>query len=794
MAVAQSAAMTRSVRHVVATASVVVALTYLASVGPDAQGSGVPFPLVFVSRQIPDRGTIYWNVPRAQPGVGAHSRFRPASPGQLVVRETDGTLRLLVDGATPTAGSLNLIDVNGPDVSYDGQWIAFAGLPQGSYDAGPVTNPSAWRIYVIRADGTGLRRVTPTDSRTGIASNLQAYDDTDPCWLPDGRLAFTSTRYPGFGHYSGVRFSNLYVINADGTGIHRITSERNGADRPLVDPVTGKIVFSRWWRNHRFPLDDMTTEADPNGGYRRKDGLSALTDVQMTGGGQYAGYLFRNGWHAATINPDGTGLALWSGSQLNQAVSGNDERNHIYGGAFSPSGELYANYFPMYNMTEAAGFGGIRRFVRGAASGYTPVAGVTTLSTNYAHPSNPTSYGVYLSTYYTEPEVLPDGRVVVSTAPDVNQDYGLAVMNADGTGVAPLYDRAGTSELRARAIRPRPLPPVLADAVTQVASLVPPAAAGPYDVDGTFVFAALNVYANAPVDTDIVSAPAIGSAARIRFFIDHQRSSPGSFPNLDWPILLGDRTVAADGSVTDPAAPANVSLFEQLRTPDNRVPLTGGPDRTGAAHVAGMNYGRPGTTARCMGCHMGHTLIAVPATDAAAKWTNLAPGAVVEVSSTRDANYNKGLIDRRVMKGENWRYWTAPLGTYLNQWAKLTFPVPIVVQTVRLYNPRTGGEANSSLAVQGATVRLYSDAAATQEVGAQTIGALSTSGTDVTFATPTVARAVRVEIGNVTGTFYGARTASLAEIEVIASGDTSSTPPPPPTPPAAPTGIRLTTP
>jgi hypothetical protein len=71
----------------------------------------------------------------------------------------------------------------------------------------------------------------------------------------------------------------------------------------------------------------------------------------MTGGGQYAGYLFRNGWHAATINPDGTGLALWSGSQLNQAVSGNDERNHIYGGAFSPSGELYANYFPMYNMT-----------------------------------------------------------------------------------------------------------------------------------------------------------------------------------------------------------------------------------------------------------------------------------------------------------------------------------------------------------------------------------------------------------------------------------------------------------
>jgi hypothetical protein len=760
--------------------SALIAASLLYQIGSSAQGGpNIPYPLVFVSRQIPDDGSIYWSVPKDQPGVGPHSRFRFAAPGQLVVRETNGALRLLIDGSAPTTASLNLIDVNAPDVSYDGQWIAFAGLPQGSYDPAPVTNPSAWRIYVIRADGTGLRRITPDESRAGISSNLQAYDDTDPCWLPDGRLVFTSTRYPGFGHYSGVRFSNLYVINADGTNVHRITSERNGADRAVIDPVTGKIVFARWWRNHRFPIDDMSTIADPAGGYRRKDGLSAQFDLQMTGTSEYAGFLFRNAWHAATINPDGTGLAMWSGSQINQPVAGNDERNHMYGGSFSPSGDLYANFFPMYNMTEAAGFGGIRKFSRGAGSRYTAIAGQTTLSTDYANPSNPTSFGIYNGTYVTEPEVLPDGRVVVSVASNVNQDYGLAVMNADGTNIVPFYDRPGTTELRARAIRPRNLPPMIPDTVTQVASRVPPAAAGPYDVDGTFVFNALNVYANGPVDSDIISAPAVGSAATIRFFIDHQRTSPGSFPNLDWPILLGERAVAPDGSAVEPAAPANVSLFEQLRRPDGRVPFTGGHDPTGAAHVAGLNYGRPGTTARCMGCHMGHTMIPVPATDEAAKWTNLAPGATVDVSSTRDANYNDGLIDRRVMKGENWRYWTSAAGQYQSQWARLTFPVPIRVQTVRLYNPRTGGEASSSLQVGGATVRLYSDAAATQQVASQTVGALSVAGTDVVF-TPTVARAVRVDLSGVTGTFYGARAAGLAEIEVIASGDVSSTAPPPP--------------
>jgi hypothetical protein len=738
---------------------------------PPGGDAGVP-ALVFTSRKVMDQGSIYWDVPKAMPGVGAHSRVRPSVPGRLIVREANGQLRTLIDGERPSAATLNLVDVNGPAVSYDGNTIVFSGLPSGNYDTAPARSTGAWRLYAINSDGSNLRQVTRSDqsldySRFGPgAGGLQGYDDYDPAFLPDGRIVFSSTRWPAYGQYSGVRASNLFVVNLDGTRLHRITAERNGADRPLVDPVTGKVVYARWWRNHRFPINDMATITRSGGGYDQKDGLTTNRDNPVGGPD-----MFRNGWQAASINPDGTGLEMWNGRfRL-------EERNHVYGGAFSPDGVFFANFFPMYNMTEASGFGGIRRYERGPLP-YRPIIGVADFTLDYVNTSNPTSYGIFKGTYASEPEVLPDGRLVVSLADDVAQDYGLYVVGADGQGARKLHDVAGAAELRARVLGPRTRPPVVADRFrdnpsAQPAAQLPPTEAGPYDGDGTFTFAALNVYGNAPVDWDIVSAAPVGSAGSIRFFIDHQRTSPGSFPYLDWPILLGEKTIAPDGSVVDNAAPANVPLFEQLRGPaaqGYKVPLTGGPYRDGAAHVAGMNFGPPGAVARCVGCHAGHTMIPVPASDEEAKWSNLAPGATVTVSSTRDANYNGGLIDRRVLKGENWRYWTSAADQQSGQWVQLTFPVPVSVRKVRLYNPRQGGEASSSIQVGAATVKLYSDAGATQQVATGTASNLSVSGTDVSFA-DVKARVVRVELSQVTGTFYGARMASLAEVEVIARGE-----------------------
>lgn len=768
-----------------------VGSVYAVENDPTVQLQVNSYAIVFVSRKIQPNGSVYMSssATGSMPGVGPYSRFQVSAPGRLLVREANGTLRTLIDGANPTAASLNLIDVNAPDVSYNGTKIVFAGLVAGSYSTEPLTDPGGWRIYTINVDGTGLQQVTVSDRDNldlsqfkDVASNFKKYDDTDPAWLPDGRIVFSSTRWPSFGQYGGVHTSNLYVVNANGTSLHRITSERNGADRPQVDPLTGKIVYSRWWRNFRVAIDDMGTKPDPLGGFIMKDGLlSVIYSQPPPSTNEVGGFrnLDRNTWHLATINPDGTGLAQWGGRSSSFFYG--QIANHAYGGGFAPDGSFYANFFPMNNMTEASGFGGIRRYQRGP-NGYVSIIGVTVRndSTQTLVSYNPPSHGIYQSSYAGETEVLPDGRLLISLAKDVKQDYGLYIVNNDGSNLTPLYDNPGTTELRARVIRTRPIPPIISDKITQVASLLPPPATGPYDKAGTFTFQALNVYFNAPVDTDIISAMPVGSASTIRFFIDHQRwEQTGSHEGLDWPILLKEIPVDPDGSVTH-QSPANVPLFEQIRSaaPGYKVPLTGKAahpeEMGGAAHVAGMNFGRPGETQRCVGCHAGHSMIPVPANSEDAKWTNLAPGATVSVSSL-DAflpNTN-GLIDRRVKMSfpeKYQKYWISKAGSDpTTQWVQLTFPIPITVRTVRLYNIPS---SDSAIQVQAATVKLFSDAAGTNLVGSNTSGALTSNGTNVSF-TDLPAQVVRVEFNSVSG-----GVAALAEMEVIAraGGDPGTSP------------------
>jgi Tol biopolymer transport system component len=87
---------------------------------------------------------------------------------------------------------------------------------------------NASAIYVISANGTTVRRLTP-----------RKLDAGNPDWSPNGkRIVFNS-------FYEGQSESELYTIRPDGTGMHRIRKEKknNYSFDPVWSPDGGRIAF-----------------------------------------------------------------------------------------------------------------------------------------------------------------------------------------------------------------------------------------------------------------------------------------------------------------------------------------------------------------------------------------------------------------------------------------------------------------------------------------------------------------------------------------------------------------------
>jgi mono/diheme cytochrome c family protein len=170
----------------------------------------------------------------------------------------------------PDAGKLVLLDVasgkvallvddpggsvRDPQVHYDAGKILFSYRPSGT---------DHYHLYEINVDGSGLRQITTGE-----------FDDYEPAYLPDGRVVFVSTRCRCWVNCWMTQVGVLYRCDADGGGLRRISYNAEHDNTPAVLP-DGRILYTRWEYVDRSQVE------------------------------------FHHLW---TINPDGTGQAVFYGN------------------------------------------------------------------------------------------------------------------------------------------------------------------------------------------------------------------------------------------------------------------------------------------------------------------------------------------------------------------------------------------------------------------------------------------------------------------------------------------------
>ena len=156
------------------------------------------------------------------------------SNSQIRDQTFDDSIEILslddLDGKTTTFFKPpNGLMVSDVDLNFDADRLLFSMMDANSH----------WQVWEIKSDGTGLRQVTPSDPFD--------VDNYDSCYLPDGRIIFTSTAcmigVPCV--YGNSHVTNSYICDADGRNIRQLTFDQEHNWSPCV-MNDGRVLYQRW--------------------------------------------------------------------------------------------------------------------------------------------------------------------------------------------------------------------------------------------------------------------------------------------------------------------------------------------------------------------------------------------------------------------------------------------------------------------------------------------------------------------------------------------------------------------
>ncbi|MCB8950592.1 MAG: hypothetical protein H6650_01125 [Ardenticatenales bacterium] len=544
-------------------------------------------PIIFVARaHLATPDDIFGDEvgPAGQFGTGL-TKYAPGS--RLVRRNADGSLFVY---ETP-----GLVDVQSPDVSFDAQRILFAGAKT----LNPDHPEYGWRLYEINVDGSGFHQLTFADRDITIPNaadfgNLETYyhyNDLFPAYLADGRIVFASSRYPTRAHYDERASYNLYVMNGDGSGLHRITTERAGLLHPTPLP-DGRILATRWWNqfnqpanagiynridnaNHDQLLPDGTLiYANPDATFNPATGmLPGGTEIREA----------PNTWHLMVLNPDGAELRRFVWTPRYWWSLTDDAGIYDTYAATQPAPLLHNNHLyiaytaqtdsSMVHTTLKTGIRIGQPEVSMMAANTTPA--IAGLDYDKAWGDGDES-----GPYALHPWGLPDGRILYAQSREDNSlphsgtyqegfhfydlqgsnlRYELYWMNLDGSAQTPVWvDLAGIGLPTADVMDAKPISPrvgwtSLPDAYADAPSDDPLWGNLPNDLPQyafsqrgradilTATIHNPNVYANAPLDLPYVNnSPPPGSVAYAQVWVDANQFTgaycyPGENGWPDWP-------------------------------------------------------------------------------------------------------------------------------------------------------------------------------------------------------------------------------------------------------------------